>query len=255
MPDLTVLAREVSLGLGMAMTERTRGDGSGGLVRAPRPHLYYKEPYFPWDVTTGHEDLDHFRSLHCVRQVLRVQQSFSAGGQKHFPDVSCSSSTRLEKELLCWQAGEHKAPKQMFSLKSGTSPCSQGVCEVLKHQIQSILGNETNSSWWKTPPTEDDHTHGSTPAPVAGAWAPSRESSLKLATIFFFPPATCSTMNSGFQLKLLTVAGVRDTILGSYSIHMAINASVLTQWPRAVFWPHTSFPPFFCFGTSSPVNF
>lgn len=31
----------------------------------------------------------------------------------------------------------------------------------------------------------------------------------------FFPPVTYSTVNSGFQLKLLTVAGVCDVILAS----------------------------------------
>lgn len=74
------------------------------------------------------------------------RSSESSRGQKHFPDLSCPSSICLEKELLCWQAGEHKAPKQMLSSKSGTSPYSQGVCEVLKYQIQSILGNKTNFS-------------------------------------------------------------------------------------------------------------
>lgn len=145
----------------------------------------------------------------------------------------------------------------MLSLKSGTSPYSQGVCEVSKHQIQSFIGNETNSSWWKSPPApiEDDSMCGSTLAPIAGAWTPPRKCSLKLVTIFIFPPVTCSTVNSGFWLKLLILAGVYDTILGSYCLYLAINISVLTQLPGAGFWPHTSFPPFFCFGTSSPVNF
>lgn len=87
--------------------------------------------------------------------------------------------------------------------------------------------------------------HDRTPAPVAGAQAPARESSLKLATIFIFPPITYSTVNSEFQLKLLTLAGVCDTILRSYSLYLAINTHLLIQRPGAGFWPCTSFPLFF----------
>lgn len=231
----------------------TTWDSTGGLVWGPGPHLCYKEPRSLWVRTTRYKDLNCLRSLHCVRQVLWVQQSFSAGGQKHFPDLSCSSSTRLEKELLCWQAGEHKAPKQMLSLMSGTSPYRLGVCEVLKHQIQSILVNEANSSWWKSPPapTEEESVHGSTAAPEAGAQAPTRESSLKLATIF----PSCHLLHCELWVPIKAAHSGRCLWYHPCELHLAINTSVLTQWPGAGFWPHTSFPLLFCFGVPSPVNF